>query len=503
MKGKIIMNSNFEKLSYYLDKNMAINTALTLLNWDDLTLAPENSNKNTSKAIAILSDESFKNIVNDNVRELLDKLNNDTNLTDIQKSIVSHLTKDYNKMKSIPPEENKKYSELISKAYRIWVKAKTENDFSIFAPCLKQIIEYNKKFAKYRIKDNKNIYDELLDDYEEGFTTEILDNFFTKLKAEIIPLLKKVTVKNDMIDKKYNSLNYETEIQTQFSQWLVKYLGFDFNKGILAESAHPFTTSLHNNDVRITTHYCDKNLESAIFSTIHETGHALYEMGIADNITQTIVGVATMGMHESQSRFFENVIGRSKEFWTPIYPKLKEFYPEQLKDVSLDKFIKGINKVDLGLIRTEADELAYCLHIIIRYEIEKMIFNDEVSIDELPNIWNQKYEEYLGIKPSNDAEGILQDVHWSGGSFGYFPSYAVGNAIAAQIYYQIKKDIPFEKYLLDGNLKPIVEYLHEKIHKYGITKSTNEILIGMTGEPFNPDYYIKYLKDKFTKIYEL
>lgn len=495
------MNENYEKLNVYLDRSMALKTALTILEWDDKTSAPKNSIENTSKAIAILSDQYFQCLINKDVKKILKKLEKDESLTALENSIFSELNKTYKNFKTIPPNEYKDFSQLISKAGHIWEVARENNKFEDFAPYLKKIIDYKRKFAGYRTK--KNIYNELLDDYEEGFTMKILDNFFRKLKREILPLLKKVTLKNNTIDKKYNKCKYDIKKQAEFSRWIAQYVGFDFDKGVMAESSHPFTTSLHNHDVRITTHYIENNLESSIFSTIHETGHAIYEMGIDDNFTQTLVGEATMGMHESQSRFFENIIGRSEEFWKPIYPKLQNLYPKQLKSISLNEFIKGINKAEAGAIRTEADELTYSLHIMIRYEIEKMLFRNEIEVDDLPRVWNEKYEEYLGVKPTSDSEGVLQDIHWASGDFGYFPSYAIGSAIAAQIFYHMKKIMPFDKYLLEGDLTPIREYLKENIHKYGKTKTTNGILTDMMGEPFNPDYYIKYLKEKYTKIYNL
>jgi carboxypeptidase Taq len=227
-------------------------------------------------------------------------------------------------------------------------------------------------------------------------------------------------------------------------------------------------------------------------------------MNIDDSITQTPVGGgSSMGVHESQSRFFENMLGRSEAFWTPVYPKLINTFKEQLEDITLSHFIEGINKAKPGLIRTEADELTYSLHIIVRYEIEKMIFNNEVTVEELPAIWNQKYKEYLGIEPVNDSEGILQDIHWSGGSFGYFPSYAIGSAVAAQIYYHMEKVLPIKEYLLEGNISPIKEYLREHIHQYGATKNTSELLKELMKEDFNADYYIDYLTEKYTKLYQL
>ena len=284
---------------------------------------------------------------------------------------------------------------------------------------------------------------------------------------------------------------------------LAEHVGFDFTRGVIKESVHPFTTNLHNKDVRITTAYREHNLESALFSTIHESGHALYEMHIADDLTATPAGSGTsMGMHEGQSRLFENNFGRSRAFWVPLFQDLKDTFPKQLADVDLDTFILGINKSSPSLIRTEADELTYSLHILIRYEIEKMIFEKDMDVDKLPEIWNKKYEEYLGVTPEKDSEGILQDIHWACGNFGYFPSYALGTAIAAQIYAHLKHVMPLDDYLRAGNFQPINEYLKEHIHCFGKTKTTNEILQDMMGEDFNPQYYVDYLKEKYEELYK-
>lgn len=497
----------FEKLQPYLDKNMALTTALILLEWDNETLAPVDSITNTSKAIGILSQEEFESIINNDVKNTLTELESEeeyNKLTTKEKGIIKQLKRTIGQLEDIPPREYKEFSELRVMASSIWVKAREDDKYEEFAPTLGKLIEYKKRFAGYRQKEGEKIYDILLDDYEEGITIDFLDDFFGKIKKELLPLQKEVLKYNDTISKDYNGLFYDVKSQREFCQWISTYVGFDFNKGVLAESAHPFTTNLHNKDVRITTHYHEHNLESAIFSVIHESGHAIYEMGISDELTQTIAGGGvSMGVHESQSRFFENVIGRSYEFWKPIYPRLVDAFPEQLKSVSLEEFIRGINKATPGVIRIEADELTYTFHIMIRYEIEKMIFNNEAKLEELPKIWEDKYEEYLGVRPDSPANGILQDVHWSGGDFGYFPSYAIGNAIAAQLYYHMKSIMPFEQYLLEGNIKPIVEYLNENIHRYGTTKNMKELLTDIMNEELNVDYYIRYLKEKYTKIYQM
>ena len=378
------MNKTFEKLQPYLDKAMALLTARNLFEWDNQTLAPIEAADYTSKVIGILADEYMKCLINDDVKKLVKKLKEEDEqqeLTPKEKAIVKELNKTIEELESIPPQEYREFNELTSLSNRAWVKAKKENDYSHFAPYLKKVIDYKIKFAKYRAKKDQEPYEVLLRDFEECFGIKDLDLFFDKIKREIVPLLKKVAKKADTIDKSYNFLKYDIEKQREFCRYLCGYIGFDFNKGVIAESAHPFTLNLHNHDVRITNRFIENNLESAIFSVIHETGHALYEMNIDDSLTQTPVGGgASMGMHESQSRFYENIIGRSEAFWAPIYQKLVDTYPENLKDISLTHFIKGINKSEPSLIRTEADELSYPLHIIIRYEIEKMIFSGEADV---------------------------------------------------------------------------------------------------------------------------
>jgi len=499
------MSKTFDSLQPYLDKAMALETARSLFEWDDQTIAPFDAAEYTSKVVGILSDEYMKCLINDDVRKIIKKLKEDKeqeNLSDKEKAIIKELDKTYEQLESIPPDEYRAFNELTLVSNRAWAKAKKDNNYEHFAPYLKKLIEYKKKFAGYRAKKGQEPYDVLLGDFEECFSIKELDIFFDKLKKEIVPLLKQVAEKSDTIDKNYNFLSYDIDKQKDFCRYLSGYLGFDFNRGVIGESAHPFTLNLHNHDVRITNKFIENNLESAMFSVIHETGHALYEMNIDDALTQTPVGTgASMGMHESQSRLFENIIGRSKAFWTPIYSKLVDTYPDNLKDISLDQFIRGINKAEPSLIRTEADELSYSLHIIIRYEIEKAIFAGEADVDKLPELWNNKYKEYLGLTPTNDAEGILQDVHWSYGEFGYFPSYAIGSAIACQLYAKIKDLMPVDDYLREGNITPIREFLRDKVHKYGTTKNSNQILKDVTEEEFNADYYVKYLKDKYENLY--
>lgn len=498
------MNQKFEELMQHVEKIQSLGAAMTLFGWDAETLAPPDSMEYTSRVVGCLSSQYFDALVNDSVKEILAELKDAEDLTEAQAAIVRDMAKQLEDMAKIPPEEYREFSELQARSTTVWAKAKQTDDYESFVPVLKKIVEFSKKFAGYSQKEGRSLYDTMLNEYEETFVKEALDPFFAALKENIVPLLKKVIEKNDTIDKSVLAQPYDVDKQKEFNHWIAEYLGFDFNRGVLAESEHPFTTNLHNHDVRITTHFYENMVESSIFSVIHEAGHGIYEMNVDDELTLTPVGGgASCGMHESQSRFMENMVGRSKVFWEPVYPKLQEMFPKQLQSVSLDEFHKMINKAEPGLIRTESDELTYCLHIMIRYEIEKELIDGDLQVEDLPRVWNEKYESYLGVKPENYAEGVLQDIHWSQGSIGYFPSYALGNAFAAQIYHTMEKELDIDDCLRKGDLGSITDWLKEKIHRYGAVKKSRELLREVTGEDFNPQYYIDYLTKKFTEIYEL
>ena len=501
------MSEIFKKLQPYLDKAYAYRTALTLISFDNSTTAPKEAIDFTSKAIGILSLENYNTLINPEVKTLLKELSTEeeqNQLSANEKAIVKDLKKTFRDLELIPPEEYQAYQMLLAKADHVWEEAKNTNDYKMYAPVLEEIISYNKKFAGYKQKEGQQLYDVLLDEFEEGFTMEILDDFFGKLREALVPIVHAVKDKPEHISIACLRKTYDVEVQKRLSRFIAEYIGFDFSRGVMAETEHPYTTNLHNHDVRITNHYQENKLEDAIFSVIHEGGHGLYEMGISDEITLSPIGGGTsMGMHESQSRFYENNVGRSLEFWLPLYDKVKEYFPMELEGVTVEEFYRAINYATPSLIRTEADELTYSFHVMIRYEIEKMIFSGDVDVMELPAIWNQKYEEYLGVTPENDSVGIMQDIHWAGGMFGYFPSYALGSAIAAQLFHYMESVMPIKEYLKEGNLVPIREFLREHIHQYAGAKKTQEILKDTVGEVFNPDYYIEYLTDKFTKLYEI
>ena len=496
------MSKAYEQLKTYLDRAMAIKAAMTLFEWDNETLAPKEAGELTSNVIGVLSGEYFQAVTNDEVKELLKKCRKDE-LNEVEAAIVRELADELEQLDCIPRDEYEANARLTAKATAVWSKAKKDKDFEAFAPTLEKVIEFQKKFASYRAKKGQELYDVMLDTYEKGFDMENLDQFFGLLKEELVPFLKRVQEEGRQIDGSFLTGDYPEADQEKFGRFLAEYVGFEFDKGVMAVSAHPFTTNLHNKDVRITTHYSD-HVDSSLFSVIHEAGHGIYELGIRDDLTLTPVGQgASMGMHESQSRFFENIIGRNPAFWEPIYAKVQEMFPKQLGNVSLEQFVAAVNRVEPGLIRTEADELTYSLHVLIRYEIEKQLIAGELEVKDLPQVWADKYEEYLGIRPEDTAVGVLQDIHWSQGSFGYFPSYALGSAFGAQLYYYMKEHMDFEGLLREGKVCVIREFLRENIHQYGKLKNSRQILKDVTGEDFNPEYYVRYLKEKYSKIYGL
>lgn len=505
------MSTLFEEIKPYMDKGMAAQAALILLEWDQETLAPKMADEWTAKVIGGLSNVYLESLVNDHVKKTLEKIYSKkefSKLSDKEQAIVKEWKNIIRQLDPIPQREYQEYKELVAKAGNIWAKAKEKNNFDIFSPCLGEIVEYKRKFAEYRKKAGKDkgkeLYDILLEDYEPGFNIEKLDAFFGEIRSELVPFIQETIKKIHGENYGLPKAKYDVEKQKNFCKWLAAYMGFDFNKGVIGESEHPFSTNLHNHDVRISNHYYEDNLESAIFSVIHETGHALYELGVDNEITMTLIGFGTsMGMHESQSRFYENIIGRSEQFWRPVYGRLQKTFPEQLKQVTIGDFILAINRVEPGMIRTEADELTYSLHVLVRYEIEKMLLSGEIQVKDLPKVWNEKYEKYLGVSPDSDKNGVLQDVHWACGDLGYFPSYALGTAVSAQIYYHLQSIMPLDEYLENGNLLPIREYLREHIYQYGKGKTTNEMLKEMTGEELEVSYYIRYLKEKYRKMYQV
>lgn len=489
-----------------LDKLIsALNYNEALMGWDSMTLASKKGINERSEVIGTMSELFFKQFINDEVREVLEFMNKHKDAFDaLTLAKIRMYTMDFERISKIPMDEYAAYEALIAKSNVAWEEAKIANDFKHFAPYLEKVLTTLKKFVSYR-GYNGHPYNTLLADYEDGLTTEAVDTFFSELKERIVPLVQKIQSKKwDESEFSFIKDTYDIKKQEIFSKYLMEQLNFKMDSGTIAVSAHPFTMNLSRNDVRITTHYHENDFLSAISSTIHETGHALYEQNIDESFgLSKLTSGTSMGIHESQSRIYENNFGRSLYFWKKHYPKLVELFPEQLSQVSLETFHEALNRVKPSLIRIEADEVTYPLHIMVRYEMEKLIMTETIDVMDLPEIWNQKYEQYLGIRPDTDSHGILQDVHWSEGLFGYFPSYALGSAYAAQFEHYMRKDIPVDQLLESGDLSSILKWLTDRIHVHGSSKTPNEILLLATGEPFNATYFIDYLEKKYSKIYDL
>lgn len=486
-----------------LSRISALQHATSMIQWDAETEAPKNGVNFRAKNLGILTGEIYRIFSSDDMKNNISILENESEIDEITKGILYETKKTIEKYSKIPSEELSKFNELRAKASVKWEEAKSKSDFEIFAPYLEELVSYLRKFVDYRgYKDHP--YNTLLDDYEPGMTVEKLDQFFSAIRKKVVPLLERIKNSDKKMKNDFMSKSYNIEKQKEFSLYILEKLKFDLESGVLKESEHPFTLSLDPSDVRLTTHFYEDNFISAIFSTIHEAGHAIYEQNIDKSLSGTALATGTsMGIHESQSRTYENVFGRNINFWKHFYNDLIKSFNEQLDGISLNDFYEAINEVKPSLIRIEADELTYSLHVMVRYEIEKALFEGKIEVKDLPSIWNEKMKEYLGIEPGDDGEGVLQDVHWAGGMFGYFPSYALGNAYAAQFEYTMRNELNLDKLLQDGKFDIILNWLREKIHKHGKLKTPNELIKEITGKELDPKYFVDYLEDKYSEIYSL
>jgi carboxypeptidase Taq len=501
-KGIDLIEKEFKE---YVKKISAYNEALALIFWDLRTGAPKKGVEQRSEVIGVLSSEVFNMSTSKEMESFIAELSMEkASLSETTNKMVQECKKDFERNKKIPANEYKEFVILQSRSESAWEEAREKADFSLFQPYLEQIVAYTRRFVEYWGYEGTK-YNTLLDMYEPGMTVDVLDSVFSELRSRIVPLVRQIATSEYRPETGFLYKKFPKEKQHQLNLEILKQLGYDFKAGRLDETVHPFEIRINRGDVRVTTRYDENDFRGAIFGTIHECGHAIYEQNIANELTGTLLDSGTsMGIHESQSLFFENFIGRNHSFWKNKFSLLKEYAPEQFNDVTLDEFYRGINESKPSFIRIEADELTYPLHIMIRYELEKALFNGELEVKDLPEVWNEKYKDYLGIVPENDAMGVLQDVHWSDGSFGYFPSYALGYMYAAQIKQAMLKDLPdFDGLLEAGDIAPIREWLNEKIHKYGKTKKPLEILKETTGEGLNVQYLIKYLEDKYKEVYKI
>ena len=491
-----------ELLFQKIEEGRYADMAVSIMHWDAQTSGiPEKSLPDRGAAVGWISGEIFRRFIAPDTLEAIETLEaHDGELTLHERAMTRELGRNYRKAKAIPPEEFQEFNALIAQSQTVWETARAKCDYGMMLPYYEKIFEYQRKLCDW-YGYAKHPYDALLDDYEKGATVEKLDAFFALLRGKIVPLVKNIGASGAKV--KEIEGRFDIQKQKELGTWLSDFVGYDRSRGKVGEVEHPFCMTVSRDDVRITTKYHEDNLLSALYSTVHESGHAMYEQNMDVELERySLANCASMGMHESQSRLYENIFCRSRGFTERLLPKLRESF-DYFSGWTVDDLYRAVNIARPSLIRIEADELTYSLHIMVRYEIEKALMTGDVKVADLPGLWNDKYEELLGVRPGNMAEGVLQDVHWSGGSVGYFPSYAIGTAYGAQIVAAMKKSVDVDKTIANGDLSPANEWLKENIHGHGEVLLPDDLLRLATGEPFNPEYYVNYLSDKFSDLYGL
>lgn len=497
------LEKHLKKYNEVNEKLRAFNFFGFLASWDSNTEAPKGCFDRRAKYIGVLSEEMYKLSTDAGYEEATLYL--DAHKEQLEPWLAREVhkrAKDISDTKKIPMDEYVEYQKLMAISENKYFECKVNNDFASFAPYLEKIVAWNKKLIGWISTEELSGYNILLDKYEEGFTERDYDKFFDVLKEKLVPFVKKVTAQKLHYNDEFVKKHYPADKQKNFCEYLQGVMNFDMKHGVMKTSEHPFTSGVDTKDVRFTVHYYEDNFLSAIFSAIHEMGHGTYEQQVDEKFDDTLSGGGvSLGMHESQSRFYENIIGRSYAFWKKHLGALKKRFPKQLKGVTVGDMIKAVNTSQASLVRVEADELTYPLHIMLRYDMEKMFITGDLKVSDFPKTWNNLIKEYLNIEVPSDRQGVLQDVHWSGGMVGYFPTYALGSAYAAQLYHKMRQEIDVDKIIASGNLKKINDWMKEKVHRYGASKSPKDILKDATGEEFNPNYYVEYLIDKYSKVY--
>jgi carboxypeptidase Taq len=482
-----------------------------LLQWDQETCLPPEGAGERSGQLALIQGLAHERFTAPETGRLLEELGSvsgkprgDESLPPLERDFLRVMRRNYDKAVKLPVEFVASCARAEALSQAAWVRARRDNDFAAFLPHLKNMLEAARKKAEYwgyRNGDGLTLYDGLLDIYEPDMKAADITRVFTPLRERLSALLGRIAAKGQ--GHPFLKAEFAPEVQARYNHALMESLGFDTARGRLDLSAHPFTTSLGTNDVRITTRYDRNNLLSGIFSTIHESGHAFYETGFPAEIAGSCLAEgASMAVHESQSRFWENVVGRSRSFWKAQLPALKAFFPEQLAMTGLDEFYRAVNRVGPSLIRVDADEVSYSLHIILRFELEKELFSGELAAEDLPSAWRGRMKEFIGIENETDAEGVLQDVHWPMGAFGYFPSYALGNLYGLQMRQKLLEDIPdYETRLADGSYGEIHAWLKERVYVWGRRLSPRELLFKITGEELSVEPFLNYIESKYTELY--
>ncbi len=491
-----------------------VNSAASVLSWDQETHMPAGGGEARAEQIAVLQGIAHDKLVSPDIERFLtatvdpatgQAIDQPGDLWDEpSRSLLREIWRDFSRAKKLPSDFVIRLSRETSLAQQVWAEAKEQNNFRQFLPNLRTVLALKREEAEY-LGFKTSPYDALLDVYEPGSTIATLRPLFAQMKARLVPLLKRVTQSPNQIDDSILRHSYDQARQLEFGRLVLIAMGYDFERGRLDLSAHPFTTSFHPTDVRVTTRVHEHELQSCLFSCIHEGGHGLYDQGLDQRYFGTPLGESvSLGIHESQSRMWENCVGRSRAFWQFFYPILQQTFHHQLRGIDLDHFYAAINCVKPSLIRVEADELTYNLHIMLRFEIEQDLIEGRLQPEDLPGVWNQKMQEYLGITPAHDGEGVLQDVHWSFGAFGYFPTYTLGNLYSVQFFEQAKLEIPhLDDEIAAGQLMVLRRWLEQKIHRWGRMFTPDHLAQRVTGKSIDPEPFLTYLEKKYGELYKL
>lgn len=496
------MNDLYTQYVTRLQKIADINYSSAVLQWDQEVYMPVKGAGYRAQQLATLAGISHELSTEQELGTLLEKLHADKSLGIKETANVLESLRVYKQNKKYTTDFVIELNKTVSESFVAWQEAKAKNDYSLFKSKLQKLIELKRKECEL-LGYEEHPYDAMLNLYEPGLKTSFLTQLFADVREKLVPYVKNILSKPQP-ENKFLFTHYDKDKQWHFGIELLKQMNYDFESGRQDISTHPFTTNFSATDVRVTTRISETDLFEMIGSCVHEGGHALYEQGLpSDDYGLPSGEYLSLSIHESQSRLWENMVGRSLAYWKCNYPRLKEIFPEQLKDISVEQFYKAINTVKQSLIRTNADELTYHFHVMIRFEIERDILSGKLNADDLPAVWNAKYKEYLGIDVPSDSKGVLQDVHWSHGSFGYFPTYSLGSFYASQFFHFAGKEIPGLQHQIEkGDLMPLLVWLREKIHCHGRTVLSDELCKNITGEVLNFNYFFNYAKAKYDKLYE-
>ena len=500
-------DTDITELLEYMHEIEDLKALGSLAEWDQNTEMPEGAGEVRGYQSATLQGVLHERWTNQHLGSLLNKLNaviNRSGNTDADRGLVREAQRNYDRSTKLPRKLVEEMARVQASSFEAWRRARENNDFASFSPWLSRTVALQREVADH-IGYAETRYDALLDLFEPGMTASKLDKLFAPVREVSTTLLKRIEASGTVVDDTCLQGDFSEEQQVALSEVLLRGMGYDFSHGGIAVSPHPFTTSFGSPfDVRLTVHPDRHFIQSSVMAAIHEGGHAVYEQGSAPTLVRTpIAGGASMGAHESQSRLWENAIGRSEAYWQGQFAAVQRAFPEHFATIDAATFARALNKVKPSLIRIEADEVTYNLHIIVRYELEKAMINGDIAIESLPGLWNAKYREYLGIEPTSDSVGVLQDIHWSSG-FGYFPSYTLGNLYSAQIYSALRKHYSnFDERLAGGDTASILEWLRKNMYAFGAIYQPDTLMERVTGEPPDPTFFTRYLTSKFEAIYQL